>query len=284
MATIYLYTLGRLRGAILGWGIGLALLGGYLIRFYDTLAEQGVELTRMIAAYPKELMAFFGDMTQLFTPAGYLHTEFFSYMPLILGIFIASMAGGLLAGDEEKGTLDLVLSYPISRRRLFVGRVCALISAILAILFIIWLSFLVAVRGTLLEEISLGEMAFPLLSLGGLLAFFGALGLLLSLLLPSQRAATMFTSLLLFSSFFLSGMATIDENLEAYDPYSPFHYYQGGNALNEMNWGWLGILTGLAFLMILLAWWRFERRDIRVAGEGGWRLTFRSRRTPTAVD
>jgi ABC-2 type transport system permease protein len=275
MATIFIYTLGRLRGAILGWGIGLAVLGGYLLRFYDTLADQGEELIILIEQYPRELMAFFGDMTQLFTPSGYLHTEFFSYIPLILGIFIASMAGGLLAGDEEKGTLDLVLSHPISRTRLFAGRVGAFLAAVLAILFIIWLTFIIAIQGTLLEDITTGDMALPLLSLAGLLVFFGALGLLLSLLLPSQRAATMVTSLLLFGSFFLSGMASIDENLETLDTYSPFHYYQGGYALDDMNWGWLGILAGLAAVMILLAWVLFERRDIRVGGEAGWRSPVR---------
>jgi ABC-2 type transport system permease protein len=280
MMTIFIYTLGRLRGAVLGWGIGLAVLGGYLLRFYDTLADQGDEFTRLIAQYPRELMAFFGDMTQLFTPAGYLHTEFFSYIPLILGIFIISMGSGLLAGDEEKGTLDLVLSYPISRTRLFLGRVGAYVSAIAGILFIIWVSFIIAIEGTLLEEIPAGEMALPLLSLAGLLVFFGALGLLLSLFLPSQRASTMVASLLLFSSFFLTGMASIDSDLESIEIYSPFHYYQGGNALNGMNWSWFGILIGLAVLMGILAWWRFERRDIRVGGEGGWRspVRFRARR------
>jgi ABC-2 type transport system permease protein len=284
MATIFIYTLGRLRGAILGWGIGMAVLTGYLVSFYDTLAEQGEELTQLMAQFPTEMIVFFGDITELFTPAGYLHIEFFSYTPLILGIFIASMAGGLLAGDEEKGTLDLVLSHPISRAQLFVGRVGAFLSAILAILFVIWLTLIILIQGTLLGEISPAEMALPLLSLAGLLAFFGALALLLSLLLPSQRAATMLTSLLLFSSFFLNGMARIDQNLEPLEPYSPYYYYQGGYALNEMNWGWLGVLTGVAGLMIFLAWRRFERRDIRVAGEGGWRWSLWSRRRSAAAE
>ena len=282
MVTIFIYTLGRMRGAVLGWGLGLAILGGYLLRFFDTLAAQADDFTSLIAQYPKELMAFFGDMTQLFTPAGYLHTEFFSYIPLILGIFVISLGSGLLAGDEEKGTLDLVLSHPISRSRLFAGRLAGYVSAILGILFIIWVSFIISIQGTLLEEISAGEMALPLLSLAGLLVFFGAMALLLSLLLPSQRAATMVASLILFSSFFLSGMASINSDLETLETYSPFHYYQGGNALNDMNWAWLGILTGLAVLMILLACWRFERRDIRVAGEGGWRVPGRLRRPRTS--
>jgi ABC-2 type transport system permease protein len=165
---------------------------------------------------------------------------------------------------------------------LFAGRLGAFLVAVLAILFIIWLSFIIAIQGTLLADISSGEMALPLLSLAGLLVFYGALELLLSLVLPSQRAATMVTSLLLFVSFFLSGMASIDENLETLDIYSPFHYYQGGFALNDMNWGWLGILTGLAATMILLAWLLFERRDIRIGGEAGWRVPVRFRKARTS--
>jgi hypothetical protein len=72
----------------------------------------------------------------------------------------------------------------------------------------------------------------------------------------------------LFGSFFLSGMASIDENLETLESIPLFITTRAAIALNDMNWGWLGILTGMAGLMIFLAWLLFERRDIRVGGEG----------------
>jgi ABC-2 type transport system permease protein len=272
MLSIFFFTMNRLRGVLLGWGIGLAVLGGYLITFYDVLADQQEQLQQLISQYPKELMAMFGDMTQLFTPAGYLHTEFFSYMPLILGIFIISQACGLLAGDEERGMLDLVLSHPLSRLRLFAGKILAFIITIFGILSIVWIVFLFAVRGTKLSNLTAFELLGPFLSLAVLLLFFGNFGLLLSMLLPSQRAAAMVASLALFASFFLMVMAGLDERLENVEAFFPFYYYQGGNALNGLNWSWLGILGGLAVLMALMTWLLFERRDIRVSGEGGWRI------------
>jgi ABC-type Na+ efflux pump permease subunit len=66
------------------------------------------------------------------------------------------MGSGLLAGDEEKGTLDLVLSHPISRTRLFAGRSVRYLTAILIILFVLWLSFIISGQGTQLERISAG--------------------------------------------------------------------------------------------------------------------------------
>jgi hypothetical protein len=40
-----------------------------------------------------------------------------------------------------------------------------------------------------------------------------------------------------------------------------------------MNWGWFGILVGCAVIFTWLSLWLFERRDIRVSGESGWRTS-----------
>jgi len=39
-----------------------------------------------------------------------------------------------------------------------------------------------------------------------------------------------------------------------------------------LNSQWFLGLLGVAALFTLVAWWRFQRRDIRVAGEGGWQF------------
>jgi len=74
------------------------------------------------------------------------------------------------------------------------------------------------------------------------------------------------------ASYFLSSMATLNESLAAVARFLPYHYYQGGEALGGLDWiPLLGVLAASGALLVL-AWWRFERRDIRVAGEGSWRL------------
>ena len=142
LLTEFKHTLRRLRGQILGWGIGLALYGLLMGAMYDTVnAIEGME--EMLASYPKELWAFFGDMMNLNTPEGFFGTYFSSYIPIIVGIFAAGAAAGLLAGDEERGTLDLTLAYPVSRTGLFMGRVLAFATALGLILFIAYLGWAV---------------------------------------------------------------------------------------------------------------------------------------------
>jgi ABC-2 type transport system permease protein len=279
MATIYRHTLSRYLWTILGWGICLALLAWYGMALYDTIVEPQTQLQfeQLVANYPPELMTFFGDMGKMFTPQGYIDTLFFSYMPIIIGIFAVMSGAALLAGDEEKGTLDLVLAHPVSRTALFFGRLAAFTTAILGILFITWLGFVLPLSKTTMDTTA-WELVFPLLSLFGYLLFFGTLALALSMLLPSQQMATMTAGLVIVVSYFLTSMGRINDKIADVEKFFPMHYYQGGLALKDMNWGWFGLLVACAILFALLAWWRFERRDIRVGGEGGWRLPVLSRK------
>jgi ABC-2 type transport system permease protein len=92
------------------------------------------------------------------------------------------------------------------------------------------------------------------------------------MVLPSGRMAGMTTGGLLIANYLLVGLANINQDLKPIVKYTPLHYYQGGYAVSGLNWGWLAGLLAVSVAFALLAWWRFQRRDIRVGGEGGWRL------------
>jgi putative exporter of polyketide antibiotics len=77
------HTLRRKRGAIIGWGVGLALYGILMVSLVDLY--------------------------------------YFGYMLVIVGIFAAVAGAGLLVSDEENDILDLVLAHPVSRTALFWG-------------------------------------------------------------------------------------------------------------------------------------------------------------------
>ena len=283
MFPTFSYTFARFRGSIFGWGLSLAVLGAYLMPFYDTLAEQQDALQQLVSSYPPELMAFFGDVGALFTPEGYLSLEYFSLMPVILGIFAVLAGSGLLSSDEENGALDLLLAHPVSRTALFIGRLLAFVAAMGCILVLAWLGL---VAGTFWSTIDIAwnALALPFWSLLGELLLFGALALLFSLVFPSRRLAAMLGGLALVASFFITSLARISEDLKAVARFSPLNYYQSGEAILGLNGEWLAGLLAMALALTLAAWWRFERRDIRVAGEGSWGLPLPRRRSAKAVE
>lgn len=263
-----IHTLRRMRGQIIGWGIGIALYGLLMASFFDTLVNiEG--LTQILESYPPELMAFFGNVTAITTPAGYLDTYFFSYMTLIIGIFAIGACANLLSGDEEQGVLDLVLAYPISRARLFWGRLLGFVIALGGVLGAAWLSWLIP-SGNSGLNLSWIELLQSFLPLFAELLLFGALALFFSMILPAARLAGWLSGALLVGNFLLLGLANINNDLEPFIRYSPLKYYQGGDAIHGLNWEWLAGLLAASGVFILAAWLIFQRRDIRVGGERGW--------------
>ena len=272
MLTTLRYSLAQFRGQILGWGLGVAALGLILVPFYDVFMEQQADFMQMLESYPPEFMAFFGgDAASMTTPAGYLGMYGFSMLPVILGIFALIAGSGLLASDEENGRLDLIVAHPVSRAALFWGRLAGFVLSTVAILILSWLGFSVLLGGSLLD-VSWGEMALPFLPLLAQVLCYGTLALLFSMLLPARRLAAMAAGLVMVVSYFSSSMATLNESLAAVARFLPYDYFQGGDALSGLNLTWFLGLLAASTVLALLAWWRFQRRDIRVGGEGGWRL------------
>jgi ABC-2 type transport system permease protein len=74
------------------------------------------------------------------------------------------------------------------------------------------------------------------------------------------------------ANFLLVGISNINTDLEPLYQVTPFYFTQGAKAIENMDWGAFIGLLGVSAVFILLAWWQFQRRDIRVGGEGGWRL------------
>jgi ABC-2 type transport system permease protein len=272
MLTTVRYTITALRGQILGWGLGIAALGLILVSFYDIFMEQQTDLLQMIESYPPEFLAFFGgDATTIVKPEGYLGMYGFSLLPVIIGIFAVLAGSGLLASDEESGRLDLIVAHPVSRAGLFWGRLAAFAGATLGIVILGWLGFSVLLGGSSLD-VSWGQMALPFLTVLVQALVYGTVALLLSMITPSRRLAAAGAGVVLVTSYFLSSMASMNDSLASVAKLLPYEYFQGGEAIGGLDLtSFLGLLAASAVLA-LLAWWRFERRDIRVGGEGGWKL------------
>jgi ABC-2 type transport system permease protein len=276
MLTELWYELGRLRGRIIGWGIGLAVYALMMVLLYPNVVA--MDFAAYLEAFPEEMLAFFPGITQIGTPVGYLDTYYYNYMTVIAGILAVGVGAGLLVRQEEAGILDLILAHPVSRSALFWGRYLAMLICLAIVLLAGQVAWMIPPQSADLG-LSWQEFTRPALPLLAELALFGSLALLLSMLLPSARMAGGLVGALLVANFLLVGMANLNADLERIVAYTPLHFYQGGFAVEGVNWGWLGGLMGAALVMAVIAWLLFLRRDIRVGGEHEWRLLPRRRRS-----
>ena len=130
-------TLRDSRRSLLWWALGLALYAATILAFYPTVrADPGIN--RMMETLPESLRVLFGgDLT---SPAGYLTSQLFSLLPLILSVYAALTGAGLIAGAEARGLLEFPLAQPVSRAALLLGRMLALLLGLLVIGLALFLS------------------------------------------------------------------------------------------------------------------------------------------------
>jgi ABC-2 type transport system permease protein len=273
MFIIFKQSLRRWTWQIVGWGSSLLIVALYLMWLYKPMLEQQAQLKGLFDAYGKEMLSFFGGTVDIFSAGGYLSFGFFSYIPVAVGILALLLGSGLVVADEEKGTLDLILAHPITRTALFWGRLLALVAALAATLLLTWIGFALGQPLAGLDA-TIWQLLLPHVSLLAILILFGTLAACLSLVLPSRTAAASLTGALLVASYIVTSLASVNNKLEQINRFSPMKYYQGGSAVNGLNWGFFLGTLGAALVFAVLAWLLFLRRDIRVSGEGNWRLPF----------
>ena len=259
-----------------GWGIGLGIIAAVVVVIYDSIADQFAIIDQFMKAMPDVFTAFAGDAQTLSTPSGWLHMKYFVSLPVIFGPFAVVAGAGLLAGDEERGRLDLLMAYPTARWEIFYGRLAALVTATAIILFASWLGLIAALPFATLE-VTPGAALLPFISLFGLILLFESLALLLSFVLGSRILAAGAAGLVLVADFFIDALVMITPALESTARCLPYHYYQGGMAADGFQPGPFLVLIGCTALMVGVACWLFHRRDIRVMGEGSLRWPWSER-------
>jgi len=274
MFTVIRYSLRSSRGAIIGWGIGLAALAIMMGSFYDMMVDSN-EMMDVMNAYAvtmPELVEIF-NIGAMNTPIGWLDVEYFSFLPLIIGLFATGAGASLLSRDEEGGTLDLILAHPVSRTVLFWGRFLANTLVIIILLLISWASLLLPMTWSEYFSIPAFELLLPFTSLFGILLFFMTLSLLFSMLLPARRTASMLAGMLVGASFFITMLSGVVDELERAADFSPLTYLETATAIEDgLNLTWFGIFIAIDLVLVLISWQLFQRRDVRVGGEGSWRL------------
>lgn len=93
--------------AILSWGFGLILFGVIYISIFDGMYEQ-MTVFRDLSIYKAVGM-------QLGSVEGYIAFAVLAYISVLVGIYCIVTSTSTLAGEEDNGTLELIVAMPLGR-------------------------------------------------------------------------------------------------------------------------------------------------------------------------
>ena len=247
------------------WSAGVAFYVALLISIYPSIRKSAGAIQEYVKNMPEGIKAAFMGSSDFSTPVGYVNVELLSWLaPIVLIGFAVAVAARSVAGEEESGTLSLVLTHTVRRRRLVLQKYAAMLVVVIALGAVFWLSLSIAtaIAGT---PVGAGALAKAFLGLTLLGLAIGSITYAASAATGRRQVGIAAGAGVGVAMYLLNTLAVMNETIRPFRYLSLFHYSGGasplGKALDVLG---LFVLLATSAVMLVLTLVLFERRDIRV--------------------
>jgi ABC-2 type transport system permease protein len=262
LGAVWSKTLRDQRRTLLWWAAGILLVVLMYAAFYPSVKSNADQFTTYMKNLPKAVKDMVGG-TNIASPAGYLNSEIFSFMgPILLLVYAIGAGARAIAGEEESGTLDLLLSTPVRRRTVVRDKFVAMLVGAFALGALAWLGT-VAVAPAFGLHVAVANLTAAFLNLFLVGLAFGTIALAAGAATGSKTLAIGVAAGSALVTFLLKTFAAAVSWLEPYRILSPFYYYTGHDPLRN---GFHAldpiVLAGISVVAIVIALVTFEGRDL----------------------
>ncbi len=261
LRSIFLKTLRDYRVAILGWGIGMGLVvisPMASVAALVTTPQAREQLVSLAASF-----AWNADPIKVDTIGGYATFKigFFVFLIVIWPLLVGSR---MLRGEEDRGSMDVLLSLPRPRLNVALEKLAAMWTALFPMGVLIGL-LAFAGGAKFGADFGLGGGLLYGLNLALICAVFGSLALLISQFTQERGPAAGSTAGLLVFFIVLDMVHRVVPNSEWISRLSPIYYYNLSKPLIPSvgaNLGGMAVELAVAAILGGAAIWLFVRRDV----------------------
>lgn len=263
---IFTLTLRRNLRAMLYWGIGLFVIGLYVMIVIPDM-DALKQMTGLLETLPQPLLQAFGmsdDAAFMATPDGFVSFGFFSRAVIILAIYGVIAGLGISSNEEDQGILDVVLSLPLPRWRLIVEKFLAYSIVVVGITLLMMAGLLVGTQASTLE-FSLNRIVESALSTIPLTLLVMAITVCITSFVRRRGPAVAISAVVVAGSYLLNAIGSAAQESVAglLGRISFFAYYDSNDVmLNGLSLLNPLILSAAAILLIVVSVWAFQRRDV----------------------
>lgn len=248
------------RRSLIGWSIAMVLLVLAESALWPAMPDLAA-MERFLQSYPEVMRELF-HLDEFATGTGFLNAELYSaLLPILFLVYGIGHGARAIAGEEENGTLDVLLVTSVSPVRLTLERAAALAASLALIgtvLFAAVLTFSPTFGlGVTAADAATGSLAMALLGIE-----FGWLALAIGAATGRRVLAVAVTAALAVGSYLLYVAGALVPDVEPWQPVSPFFQALDGGPLGAglpPAYGWLPLVGALALAAALPV---FDRRDV----------------------
>lgn len=226
-----------------------------------------------ILALPPALRGLLGEPIDIVHLGGFLSFRIVNTLPAIFGLWSVIALSGTLAGEAGRGSLDLLVSTPHSRRSIAVQKVAGHIAALaLAMLLFALITAFVGTRFALLpgDEFGFGAAAGTAILFGLIMLASGSVAFATAPFVGRTKAVG-FGLLALFGSTLINAYASLSPLIESLLPLSWDSWTSGHRPLAGVtDWPAVAGLAVVCVVLLAIGVVGFERRDIGAASALRW--------------
>ncbi len=230
-----------------------------------TTPESRAQLVAQMAAMPAVFRGLLGEPINIDTLGGFLSWRAGNFLPVLLGIWSVIALSGTLAGEQAKGSLDLVVATPHARRAIALQKVAGHVTALVVAMLIT--AVIITIAGQAFAVLPGDEIPFSAalgqVTLYGLLMLAaGALAFAASMLVGRGRAIA-FGLVALFGMYLISSYSTLSPTIDALGPISWYAWTEGHRPLAGVtDWPSVAVLAAVTVVLLGIGVASFVRRDL----------------------
>lgn len=264
MILLGLVQLLRERWLLIGWSLGLLLYFLVVGWSYSTVIEHAQGIERVWEQLPEEFRKAIGDAPSITSPGGYFESRGTSLLPLVLGGAIAAQATRRLAGAEQAGELDHVLSLPIRRSTYFWAHWGVGVTHLIAWLAAATVGAVIGMAASGMGAGVLGRIAFMVAETLPFALAVHAGALLVGVAFHRRAPGTAILASLLGAAFLLHIVSSLADDLAWLRWFSPYALWLRGDPYEYRSSGaYLAVSALLVAVCLPVAARIWDRKDIR---------------------
>ncbi len=230
------------RGGLIAWSLLLLIYGLFAVYMYPTISASTMDYIGYIASLPEGLRAAMGlgnlDISSMtFSLDTFVAVEFLMFWPTVMA-FYAVFGGVNLSREVERGTMDVLLSQPISRSRVLLTKFGVMALGVLIIGAASWLGIAMGLPLIDSTPVNLGGQALAILAGVLMVLAIGAYTLLFSAIFLEPRKALLAAGGLTAAMYILNFIIPVLSPALSWRATCPFLSYNAVEIVRtgELNW------------------------------------------------
>lgn len=247
------------------WTSIVAGMAALMLMLYPAFKDAFSQLEELLSIYPEEFLEAFGmgegglDMSDFY---GWFGVEGYLFVNLIGGSYAAILGGSILSKEEDDKTIEFLLSKPISRNRILLGKAIVVALNLLLLNTFVGIVLLIAftIYGDLIVPVWLLFSFAPFI----LQMIFASLSFLISVFITKSRKVISIALGIVIGMYVIDLISKLTEEFEYLKYITPYEYINAVTIVNEQTIKPLYVLISVLIigLSFTASWFFYRKKDI----------------------